>query len=436
MNGNTSNISIFQITLMALSIVVLSECTKNTTQASKDIIEVAGVVTSEDGFSKLPKLASGVAGVTVTLGEISDNGTIQTVSSKPSVTGADGTFKLHTEGVVHRDLAARNIVIATDGTTTWKAVLSSRLEPGATVYCQPLNTKTTVESNIFLKALEKGYTDLRFSKVASYARKIGRQTTSSQDDAIAQSIYVQSNVENYVANSIEIGITKAKWDSVLDKLDQLQADLEEDLYHQYGAADVNALYADYDKKQKAVEEVEFIVEKIEKKVAISHHGYVNAVHNSALSTDLKFHLIRRSIELQSMFLEDLADSVFTELKAGQSEMNAISEAAANLNTAIANAQTEDDLKASLNSYEAKVSIALQVTLNISAADMDSIKSNIEKFEAELLNTVSNSTSAKVITSAYLNYYKQVGDYLATLSIAKNAPLICLVGAFPKDWTLP
>ncbi|MHB9013297.1 MAG: hypothetical protein ACYC49_13875, partial [Ignavibacteriaceae bacterium] len=151
------------------AIAILSGCSKSSpTGPSGSPATVEGRVTgSSSSMGKMQKSSStqtGVQGATVILAMIKADGSLQTVSKAAVQTDANGKFDVETNLSGISNL----VVIATQGASQWKAVITSQVQSGLKVYAEPLDDQTTIKTNIFIKAKENNDGNVTYSEIGNY----------------------------------------------------------------------------------------------------------------------------------------------------------------------------------------------------------------------------------------------------------------------------
>lgn len=145
------------IVVTIIASLFLASCSKNDPVGSSvGTSKVAGRVSSTNGLQKSTfseSTLSGVQGATVVLVQVQADGSLKTVSTQNIQTDAAGKFVVETNLTGTGNL----VVVATKGTMEWKAIVSSKVQSGTTVYAPPLTTESTAETNIYIKLVSEGH---------------------------------------------------------------------------------------------------------------------------------------------------------------------------------------------------------------------------------------------------------------------------------------
>jgi hypothetical protein len=150
--------------------------------------KISGRVDGNQGFSKISSV-QGVEGAAVTVARVKADGSLETVSNASVQTDAEGKFTVETD-VENED---HLVVVATKGSSEWKAVVSAEVKHNTTVYCPPMSDETTAEAEVYAEAKVEGKTNIVFySEIQTYV-----------DSDVAAEMKSDANLKTQIVAALE-----------------------------------------------------------------------------------------------------------------------------------------------------------------------------------------------------------------------------------------
>ncbi len=404
------------------AIAILSGCSKSSpTGPSGSPATVEGRVTgSSSSMGKMQKSSStqtGVQGATVILAMIKADGSLQTVSNAAVQTDASGKFDVET----NLNGISNLVVVATQGASQWKAVITSQVQSGLKVYAEPLDDQTTIKTNIFIKAKENNDGNVTYSEIGNYissgiAAEIESDTT--MENEVEASINAEANAEATAASNSSIGITQAQWQSLISGEADAEASLERNLYYANNQSDDDAAKGSYFQGMvNAYTNAGLSAGTYVKLMEISERVFINNTTN--LNTQVAFSFEQRSEEFKAMAMSYAIQSSFTALGASQSQMSDAITAGTNLAVSIKNALTISDIKNDNETYRSAIEADMSILLGMNSNMMTNMDANLAGYRATLEAAVSSNVSVDAIVNAYSVFYSSVKTEMSAVMGTTN-----------------
>ena len=405
------------------AIALLSGCSKSSpTGPNGSPATVEGKVTgSSSSMGKMQKSSStqtGVQGATVILAMIKANGSLQTVSNAAVQTDANGKFDVETNLSGISNL----VVIATQGASQWKAVITSQVQSGLKVYAEPLDDQTTIKTDIFIKAKENNHGNVTYAEIGNYissgiAAEIESDTT--MENEVEASINAEANAEAAAASNSSIGMTQAQWESVISGENDAEASLERNLYYANNQSDDDAAKGSYFQGMvNAYMNSGLSAATYVKLMEISERVFINSTTN--LNTQVAFSFEQRAEEIKAIVMSYAIQSSFTALGASQSQMSNAITAGTNLAVSIKSALTISDIDNDYETYRSAIEADMSVLLGMNSNMMTNMDANLSGYRAALQAAVSSSVSESVIVNAYSAFYSSVKTQMSTVMGSSNS----------------
>jgi hypothetical protein len=385
--------------------------------------KVSGSVNDSDGLSKtlgkgqaVESNTSGIQGATVIIAEVQANGSLNTVSTQSVQTDVDGKFTVETKLSGVKNL----VVAAAKGTSEWKAVVSSEVKSGTTVYAQPLNVETTAEAEVYtrLKASGKINTvsqlDVQFYVNSEVAAQI-RGNASMQDQFI-NALEVRQQAHTQASSNAYFGITSAQLQTIANTKAQAQVSFEEALYiagdSQSNAENKFSIYQTAIISAYANANVK--AESYAKLSEITSRVFINATASMSSQT---YVACAKSNYLRIAFvIRQAMEAKFQETGASSSQVSAVASAGVTLSSSIKSSVTIDQIITAFAQYNSAVVAQLKLTFSFQATIIDTIEANIQGAggaKAILNASVGASASTDMIIAAYLSFSNSVKTLVQT-----------------------
>lgn len=397
--------------LSFVSIFLIFGCSDNTPvdSNSTSTSKVQGSVTDNDGFQKVSSVnqeESNIQGAMVILARIKADGSLETVSNASVQTDADGKFTVET----NVDGESNLVVVATKGSSEWKAVVSATVKNGLIVYAPPLNNETTVEADIYANIKASGSTNVTFADISSAINSEIAAQVKGNATAIAQlaaSISAEADARFKAFTNSEIGGTQTKWQAIVNVRAQAQAQLERDLYVANGnQANIDAAFETYTNN--------LIVAYQNAGLDVSAYGKVYEASSRILlnstadmNSTVKLEIQKKVALFKAKTLNFVVQSKFTTMGVSQSKISTLVSFAATLNTSIKNSVSYSAILAAFDIYQTAVINELKLTLGGNGALLTNMESDIVGFKTTLQSEVQATVSVDVVVNSYLNFYSSI-----------------------------
>lgn len=377
--------------------------------------KVSGRVTTSDGLPKTLGKNGGVAstqgggvqGAVVILAQVQADGSLNTVSTQSVTTDVDGKFTVETKLSGAKNL----VVVATQGSTTWKAVVSSTVQAGTTVYAPPVNTEATTEAEIFIRLKAAGKTnvvsqsDVQLYVNADVAAQI--KGNANAEDQFITCLENEAKTRTQVSSNSYFGITSSQIQTIVDARAQAQASFEAALYA--AGESQSASETEWNNYQRAMisayTNAGVKVEAYAKLMGISSKAFVNSaasMSSSAYIAASKSYYLRLALVLKTA-----AEAKFQEAGASSSQISAVASAGTSLSASIKNSTTFNQMMDAFAQYHSSVVAQLKLTFSAYANTIDTIEAGVNGMGGmkAILNTaIGVAVSTDVIVNAYVNFF--------------------------------
>lgn len=385
----------------------------DTPTVPEEISQIEGQVTDEEGFNMLAKSIGPVEGAAVTVARVQTDGSLNTVSNDTVQTDASGQFLIETDVDGERSL----VVVATKGSNEWQAVVSSEVQRGAVVSCQPLNDETTLEAEIYINMVVEGQTDrVPYANIASnidrdVATRVNGNTTAAAE--LTAAFQAEAQAHNEVLTDPIIGGTSSQLEAVMIAKTQAQASLESALHE--ANSNQSAIEAAFDEFHQAT-----IDAYIESGLSVESYAKAREVSAQALlknatnlSSEVHFALNQRTAELRAIVIDQAVRESFTALGATEAEMATAIDAAAALRTSVNDALNPDQIAAAFQNYHDTIVNELQAVASAHATAIVTMDTAINAATGAKL-ILDGALSAAITTEAIVDGYVIFFDAIATL----------------------
>ncbi|MHB9040098.1 MAG: hypothetical protein ACYC4T_05545 [Melioribacteraceae bacterium] len=409
---------VFSILILVLSIV-FAACSNDNNPVDSNpsgTSKVSGRVTTSDGLSKTlgknggaaSTQGGGVQGAVVILAQVQADGSLSTVSTQSVTTDVDGKFTVETKLSGVKNL----VVVATQSSTTWKAVVSSTVQTGTTVYAPPVNTEATTEAEIFIRLKAAGKTnvvsqsDVQLYVNADVAAQI--KGNANAEDQFITCLENEATARTQASSNSYFGITSSQTQAIVDARAQAQASFEAALYA--AGESQSASETEWNNYQRAIisayTNAGVKVEAYAKLMGgISSKAFVNSaasMSSNAYMAASKSYYLRLALVLKTA-----TEVKFQEAGASSSQMSTVASAGTSLSASIKNSITFNQMMDAFAQYHSSVVAQLKLTFSAYANAIDTIEAGMNGMGGmkAILNTaVGASVSTDVIVNAYVNFF--------------------------------
>ncbi|MEW6702084.1 MAG: hypothetical protein AB1298_05140 [Bacteroidota bacterium] len=397
----------------------LASCSKdnNPLESGGSTSKVAGRISPSTGSATtLSKSGNAettqapVQDATVILAQVQADGSLKTVSTKSVQTDAAGKF------VVETNLSGVNnlVVVATKGEAQWKAIVSSTVQSGNTVYAPPLNMESTTETNLYIKLVSQGRansidaTDLKIlldAQGASYLR-----SNANAEAEFINALQAQSQATAQAAGNSYFGLSssqiqavmlakaeaKAKFDAALYNAGESEEETENEINNFEGS-----LLSVYTKNATSAN----VYAKL---MRIGVTAFVNAT--TSMSANGRVAIAKSFYKRYAFVLSVAMKEQFQSAGASSAQINAVASAGAALYSSIKTSADLNQIANAFVQYHSSIKSQIKVTLASYADAIEIIDSSINATASSktVLNaSLIGAVSIDAIINAYVTFFNTV-----------------------------
>lgn len=406
---------------VVLLLFIFTSCSKdsNPVDSGNANSKVSGKVTGDPGLYKSLQKTSGtessqgVSGAAVILAQVQADGSLKTVSTQSVQTDVNGNFTVET----NLSSAQNLVVVATKNTSTWKAVVYSQVGSNTTTYCQPVNTQTTAQADVYSQLVVSGQAsavstaDLQMYLNSSVAAQINSST--SAESQFASCLTSESQVRTQAYSSAYFGISASQWTTIENARAQSLASFQTSLYNHVDSQ--SSIGQDFQTYQRAFisayTNANVKIESYAKLLRISSRACVDL--SAQMSSSASFAVYQSVYAYSALVLRSACESKFQDAGAASAQMSAVSNAGVTLSASIANATTVSQISNAYVQYHNTLTAQLKVVLSAYASLVDTIDASINGTTG-IKATLNASLTGTVSTSQYITAYTTFNNSLATL----------------------
>lgn len=409
-------------------ILGLISCSKNSDLSGTS--KVSGRVTdsSSTGVAPIQRVGSnvssvGVQGATVILAEVQADGSLKTVSTQNVQTDVNGNFVVETNITSEKNL----VVVATKGTTEWKAVVSAEVKSGTTVYAQPLNSESTAEAEVYARLKATGKTsvvsqaDVQLYLNSDVAAQI-KGNTSAEDQFIS-CLETRSQANTQACSNSYYGITSTQIQTITDAKVQAQIAYETALYNSSDSESAAAAFVNYQKAIISANATANVnVETFAKLSEICSRAYLNA--SASMSSQVSFACAKSEYMSDAFILDQAMQTKFQAVGATSTQSGAVVTAGVTLTNSIASSVSVSQIVTAFAQYHSSIVSQLKLALNAQATTIDTIDSSINGMvgaKATLNASIGAGVSTNILVNAYVSFCNSIKTLVQnSLSTATSA----------------
>lgn len=379
---------------------------------------ISTVGTSSNTLGKTGGVQSSVQGAAVILAQVQADGSLKTVSTQSVQTDAAGKFVVETNLNGESNL----IVVATQGAAEWKAIVSSTVQSGTTVYAPPLCEESSAETDLYVKLVSEGrannidVTDLKVLLSAQGAAHI--RGNAGAEAEFMNALQAQSQATAQAAGNSYFGLSSSQIQSMMHAKAEAKAKLDAALYNSGDTEDeTENVIKDYEGSVCANSSVTANVQAELMRIGVT--TFLNATSSMSANGRLA---IAKSFYKRYAFVLDIAmRQQFQAAGATDAQLSAASSAGASLYSSIKTSSDLNSFADAFVQYRSSIKSQLKITLASNANAIETIDTSI--------NT---SASAKTILSASLmgtvSVDAIINAYVAFFNYVKTTTQATLVGA--------
>ncbi len=365
---------------------------------------------SSSGNGSLGKTSGTGDVTTVSVAEVKADGSLQTVSTAAVQAEASGYYKIDVNAVGKSNL----VVIATQGTTTWKAVVASQVAQNATVKAPPTSVRSTVAANIYTRLVATGRAGLATMADIDAAVDADVAASVKDDDSasvrLCEAIAARAQAEAQVLVATNVALTQDQINAVMQAKIAANVAFDNELHAQFGnpqgtraAADAYSdamvrAYLDHGVDVDKCSAVQLVAVRAMSRWSVQ------------LSSNARFMVEKNCARVKTRLFTQLAAAKLQLLGAAQAKIDAAVSAGVTLRANIDAAVEANDLATAFASFHATVMQSLSTTLSAYASAVVAVDAQITGnlgLRDQLRASVDAATTARDVMQAYLTYYIQV-----------------------------
>lgn len=410
----------------------LAACSKdnNPVDTAGSSSKVSGRVTTANGMpytlrksGSVTSSQGSVQGAAVTLVQVQADGSLKTVSTQSVQTDAEGKFTVETQLSGVKNL----VVVAEQGSTKWKAIVSSNVQSGTTVYAPPLNAKSTTEADLYIKLVGEGHSndidesDLKILVNGEAALHIGT-------DANVQAQFITAMQAQYKAivqasQNAYFGISAFQLQAMMNAKHDAEAKLDAALYMSDDSedeeeSDVN----DYEETVLSIYSAQNInVSAFAELMRIGLTTFVNST--SSINAQAQFALAKCYYKRYAFVLNFAMRQQFHAAGASDAQISSVTSAGITLYSSIKSSMDLSQIAAAFVQYHSATESQLKVTLSTYASLIDTIDASINAgggVKAVLTAALNGSTSFDTIINAYVTFFTSVKTAVQTTLVGASS----------------
>lgn len=387
--------------------------------------KVAGRISSGNGMAKAMSKTgntetafSSIQGAAVILAQVQADGSLKTVSTQTVQTDVSGKFVVET----NLNGAENLVVVATQGDAELKAIVSSKVETGVTVYSPPLTVESTTESNLYIKLVAQGkanYIDAMDLKILLNAQAALHIKGNANSEAeFIKALEAQSQTYVNASGNSYFGLTSSQIQAMMHARAEAKARLDAALYNSSDSEtetenDINE-YESYVFANSTVNSTVYA-----ELVRIGATTFVNASAN--MNANGRLAVLQSYYKRYAFVLSVAMKQQFQAAGATDAQVNAVVSAGASLYNSIKTSASFDQMADAFVQYRSTVKSQLKLALS-------SYSTSIETVDTSINGAVSAKTvlSASIVGSISLDLI--INAYVAFFNSVKSTTQTTLVGA--------
>lgn len=399
-----------------------------------DNATVQGRVTDNSGYGDgMQKISAGVEGAAVTTAEIQSDGSLSTTSESSVQTNVDGEFEIETNSAGKSDV----VVVATKGSSEWKAIISSNIQAESQNYCPPLNNETTAEADVYAMVVADnktnlvGYHDVAFHIGSELATQIRNNTTSETE--VKSAIEAKAEARAKALTNSHYGYSNSQYEEAQEVDESSQENFERELYFGNDTeASYNAAWENYfNTRVSGYGNTSISTTHYAQSEEISGKAMLN--FNKSLHSDTKFELEKRNAYLRAKLIAKAMLEEHEKAGSNQEHRQTVDEENDNLLIAIKNSTSIDGINQAYVNYRSAMKANVKSSFNSISTSLTVVETAVEtSLKSTLEASVAAAGSIDVLISAYTTFYASVNT---TVSGEVNLPSSSQVEAIANIYAL-
>ena len=406
---------------------LLASCSKdeNPMESGGGTAKVAGRISTVNGMPKtMSKSGSAettqasVQGAAVILAQVQADGSLKTVSTQTVQTDIAGKFVVET----NLNGTANLVVVATQGAVEWKAIVSSTVQSGSTVYAPPLCAESTTETNLYIKLVSQGHaddidaTDLKILINTQAALHINGNAEAETEFMNALQAQFQATAQ--ATGNSYFGLTSSQIQAMMHAKAEAQAKLDAALYNSDDTEDeADSVVNEYEGSVSANSSINANVYAELMRIGVT--TFINAT--TSMTANGRVAIAKSFYKRYAFVLNIAMKQQFQAAGATDAQINEVASAGATLYSSIKTSADLNQMADAFVQYHTSIKSQLKVTLSSYAATIETVDTSINEAASAkaILNTSLNGTILlDAIINAYVTFFNSV----------KTSTQVALVGA--------
>ncbi len=399
---------ILHISVILLTLVTISGCGNiNGSTNNSGPATISGRVVT---FDRSTGSSNPIAGASVSLSQIQGDGSLKTVSTQSAQSGTDGSFTLSANVAGFQYL----IAIANVNNTQYMGVVDAPAQSGKTIYCSPVNKKSTIDTKILLNTIQlnpNAYVSLDVVRALtsdSLASELSSDTTDIQN--VASAFLQRETYRIQMMQSTYINASISQINYLESYQNQYAIILDNNLYNNYGNSD--SVKTAYDNFYNSFSNSYNLVN-------LSNLAYLEITNtsntillNSAISlkSSIQFQLNKQKAIFTSYAIRKEMVDQFDTANASTAIMDSVSKANTELFNSFNAAMTANDLTQAYSTYHGQIFSLLKKVYPSDVDSLNAVDHDITVqggLKTQLDGNLSNHPGSTSIMQAFISYFSSI-----------------------------
>ncbi len=355
-------------------------------------------------------------------------GITKTVSLEDVFTNSDGKFILET----NLDGESNLLIQADKDNEQLRGIITAKVEPGITVYSQPLGSISNVCTYLYTISIESGenvaYTQFRILINQETAGLL--ENNMGQMNVVSRAVTIESDAEEEIFLRPEIGGTTSQWQHIVVAKIAAQTVLDRDLYYSLSeSAQQSSIYNYLSSVSDAYVEAGLQSDTFSKVLEASVRAFLKEIGGN-ISPQLDFEFLRSTAVIRARIMNVAVLSEFQKLGADPSLTAKVILSGDNLLHKLIDIDSAEDIADEFAAYRDQCLENLIKVLGVYGNKIQTFQTDIENFKVNLITDIENSSDTGEIISAYLSFYNKitnlVGQQFNSQDVVRNAATEVLI----------
>lgn len=384
-----------------------------------------------------------VDGAAITAYRVEADGSLTAISSGNVQTSADGTYSVVVE--LASDTMSDIVIVADNNGAEGSVIVSGELSSGGSITAAPIDSETTVETDVYIEANAEGNWDSSCTTAQLrtwISAEMAAAIEGSTDYAGTVQTWAQATTSAMVSWSgtlahEAVGATSAEIEAALEGGAQAQASLDAQLHAAQSQAEIDAaLEAHAEATIQAYADAGITVEQMSNASQAAMEAMVT--YAGDLSADARARAISDAEQTRGLFVQAAVEARFEAMAAAGAAQQNVVQAGETLQAdleaaASAGASAAADVEAAWSDYRASVETELEATVSAGAQTaLSQVESAIATAETTLdgaLAAISASADADVVANATVDAF---GVFYASAFAQANTTTLVTAGLDEAD----